>query len=166
MLTIISGVSVTSVEIVAVKTILYLGSKVNLASVILLPDLREIQYEICTTCCSADFVFSENRRMEGCIFFVGVNKNTYRRILCNRMSMIFWKLKRLVNSLLLRHELNHLSNYFLYLSHCIAFSVDVTCYCNANILGLEYGWRRIIPLCFACTDSVFYCFPDRGIFVV
>ena len=53
--------------------------------------LNEIQYLVCTLRCSGNFMFSENRYVESCTFFMGVNKIMYERSLSHCMSLNFWK---------------------------------------------------------------------------
>jgi len=59
--------------------------------VILFFGLSEIQYFVCTLHCSGNFIFSENRYVESCTFFTGVNKSMYKRVLSQCMSLTFRK---------------------------------------------------------------------------
>jgi len=59
--------------------------------VILFSGLSEIRYFVCTLHCSGNFMFGENRYVESCTFFVGVNKSVYKRALSLRMGLTFWK---------------------------------------------------------------------------
>jgi hypothetical protein len=59
--------------------------------VILFSGLSKIRYFVCILRRSGNLMFSENRYVESCIFFMGVNKSVYKRALSHFMSLTFRK---------------------------------------------------------------------------